>query len=257
MSQPILAAFDYSGHEVRVVTVNGDPWFVATDVLATLDLDRTAYRRLDDDERGVASIHTPGGDQSVSTINEAGLYALILGSRKPEAKPFKRWITHEVLPSIRKTGTYSAPADDLALPHDYLSALEALVERERQNLALAAQNAELTPRAEAWNAIASAEGDYSVADAAKVLARAGIQTGPQRLFGQLDDLGWIFRGSEGSWRAYAHRVDKGHLFEKPQFHYHPASGERVLDPPQVRVTLKGVDQLRRRLSPGHLRAVSA
>lgn len=115
---------------------------------------------------------------------------------------------------------------------------------------------ELEPRAEAWDAIASAEGDYSVGDAAKILARAGILTGPQRLFGQMEDIGWVFRGGDGSWRAYAHRVDRGFLAEKPTFHYHPATGERVVDAPQVRVTVKGIEQLRRRLGGG-LRAVSA
>ena len=115
---------------------------------------------------------------------------------------------------------------------------------------------ELEPRAEAWDAIASAEGDYSVGDAAKILARAGVETGPQRLFAAMERLKWVYRGSDGAWRAYAHRVDRGHLSERPQFHYHPATGERVVDAPQVRVTVKGVEQLRRRLG-STLKAVSA
>ena len=81
--------------------------FVAADVLAALALDRKALERLDDDEKGVNSIHTPGGEQEVTVVNESGLYGLILGSRKPQAKVFKRWVTHEVLPTIRRTGSYS------------------------------------------------------------------------------------------------------------------------------------------------------
>jgi len=106
-----LAPFDFEGRQVRIVTdAQGEPWFVAADVLATISLDRKALERLDDDEKGVNSIHTPGGVQEMTTVNEPGLYALVLGSRKAEAKRFKRWVTHEVLPTIRKTGSYAVPA---------------------------------------------------------------------------------------------------------------------------------------------------
>jgi len=106
-----LAPFDFEGRQVRIVTdAQGEPWFVAADVLATISLDRKALERLDDDEKGVNSIHTPGGVQEMTTVNEPGLYALVLGSRKAEAKRFKRWVTHEVLPAIRKTGSYAVPA---------------------------------------------------------------------------------------------------------------------------------------------------
>jgi prophage antirepressor-like protein len=106
-----LAPFDFEGRQVRIVTdAQGEPWFVAADVLTTISLDRKALERLDDDEKGVNSIHTPGGVQEMTTVNEPGLYALVLGSRKAEAKRFKRWVTHEVLPAIRKTGSYAVPA---------------------------------------------------------------------------------------------------------------------------------------------------
>lgn len=106
-----LTPFDFEGRQVRIVTdAQGEPWFVAADVLSTISLDRKALERLDDDEKGVNSIHTPGGVQEMTTVNEPGLYALVLGSRKAEAKRFKRWVTHEVLPAIRKTGSYAVPA---------------------------------------------------------------------------------------------------------------------------------------------------
>ena len=92
--------------KVRSLLLDGEPWFVASDVCATIEVDRTAVRRLDDDEKGVHLMHTPGGEQRLGIINEFGLYSLILSSRKPEAKAFKRWITHEVIPSIRKHGAY-------------------------------------------------------------------------------------------------------------------------------------------------------
>ena len=94
--------------QVRTVTKDGEPWFVAADVCRALEVDPTATRRLDDDEKNTLRL-TQGtsGNPNVTIVNEPGLYSLVLGSRKPEAKNFKRWITHEVIPSIRKTGSYS------------------------------------------------------------------------------------------------------------------------------------------------------
>ena len=117
MSQ--IIPFEFECHSLRVnLDAAGQPWFVAADVCAALDLPDThkAIARLDDDEKGRNSIPTPGGQQDMSVVNESGLYNLVLGSRKPEAKRFKRWITHEVLPSIRKTGSYTSATSVAALP---------------------------------------------------------------------------------------------------------------------------------------------
>lgn len=102
--------------QIRTVLRQGEPWFVAADVCKALDVDPTATRRLDDDEKDTLRL-TQGtsGNPNVTIVNEPGLYALVLGSRKPEAKVFKRWITHEVNPSIRKTGSYSAGNDIKAM----------------------------------------------------------------------------------------------------------------------------------------------
>lgn len=117
MSQ--IIPFEFESHALRVnLDAAGQPWFVAADACAALDLPDThkAIARLDDDEKGRNSIPTPGGQQDMSVVNESGLYNLVLGSRKPEAKRFKRWITHEVLPSIRKTGSYASAMSVAALP---------------------------------------------------------------------------------------------------------------------------------------------
>lgn len=97
--------------EIRTLLIDGEPWFVAADVCKALLIvnSRDALTRIDDDEKGVVSTDTLGGRQEVTIVNEPGLYALILSSRKPEAKAFKRWITHEVIPSIRKHGAYISP----------------------------------------------------------------------------------------------------------------------------------------------------
>lgn len=102
-----LVTFNFVAQSVRVLMIDGEPWFVAADVLEVLTLDRKALERLDGDEKGVSSIHTPGGPQKMTVINESGLYALILTSRKPEAKKFKKWVTSEVLPALRKRGHYA------------------------------------------------------------------------------------------------------------------------------------------------------
>jgi prophage antirepressor-like protein len=124
-----LAPFQFEGRQVRVITdEQGEPWFVAADVCACLAIRNPSdtLNRLDDDEKGLGLTETPGGEQSMSTVNEAGLYNLVLGSRKPEARRFKRWVTHEVLPAIRRTGRYAIPDAAAALPsaqRDRVSAL--------------------------------------------------------------------------------------------------------------------------------------
>lgn len=133
--------------EVRTMMRDGEPWFVAADVCRALELDRTwnALQRLDEDEKGTTSISTLGGEQEVSIINEAGLYTLVLGSRKPEAKVFKRWITHEVIPSIRKNGAYLTPEmahKVLSDPQNLIQLLTTLQEKNEDVKRLTAEVAE-------------------------------------------------------------------------------------------------------------------
>lgn len=100
--------FNENNKPIRVELVDGEPWFVAKDVCDALGIEnnRNATARLDEDEKGASIVRTPSGEQSMTTVNESGLYNLILQSRKPEAKKFRKWVTGEVLPSIRKTGRY-------------------------------------------------------------------------------------------------------------------------------------------------------
>ena len=105
---PDPTTFSFGGINVRVVLINGEPWFVAADVCAVLEIANVsqAAGRLDDDEKGICQTDTPGGRQSVNLISEAGMWKLVMRSDKPQAKPFQRWVTHEVLPTIRKTGSF-------------------------------------------------------------------------------------------------------------------------------------------------------
>jgi prophage antirepressor-like protein len=102
-----LQIFSFEEKQVRVVEKGGEPWWVAKDVCEVLDMGTEQIRRLDDDEKGLLKTQTPGGMQEMSIINESGLYTLIVRSNKPEAQKFRKWVTSEVLPSIRKTGAYS------------------------------------------------------------------------------------------------------------------------------------------------------
>jgi prophage antirepressor-like protein len=114
-----ITTFNYSATSLRVVTKDNEPWFVASDVCTLLAIGNTSLAvngrqdRIDDgldpDEKGVATVNTPGGVQEMVVVNESGLYALIFKSRKPEAKKFKKWVTSEVLPAIRKNGFYIDP----------------------------------------------------------------------------------------------------------------------------------------------------
>lgn len=123
---------------VRNVVIKGEPWFVAKDVCDILGLtnSRKATAGLDDEEKGVTISDTPGGQQSLTIINESGLYSLIMQSRKPEAKAFKKWVTSEVLPSIRKYGYYISPTAQLsrkernAIERSYLKALNKYITEE-------------------------------------------------------------------------------------------------------------------------------
>lgn len=98
--------------QLHVIELEAEPWFISRDICDGLGIDRTATRRLDEDEKGVYSTHTLGGEQSLSIVSFPGLLSLILGSRKPEAREYKRWVTHEVLPSIHRTGGYMSSIPD-------------------------------------------------------------------------------------------------------------------------------------------------
>jgi len=114
MNSSQVVPFYFQSSEVRTVAIENNPWFVAKDVCDVLDLSDTnkALRGLDDDEKGTNKVRTLGGVQEMLVVSESGLYTLIIRSNKPQAKPFRKWVTAEVLPAIRKTGSYSLPEGD-------------------------------------------------------------------------------------------------------------------------------------------------
>lgn len=180
--------------QLRVVKDdNGEPWFVARDVCNSLGLDHTAHRRLDADEKGLTKVQTLGGMQTVTTINESGLYTLMVRSNKECVKPFRKWITGEVLPSIRKKGGYIAAAPD-ETPEQIMARAVLLAQDtiERQK----AQIEELKPKALFADAVAASDGTCLVGELAKMLRQNGVQIGQNRLFEKLRQDGYL--GKTGS-----------------------------------------------------------
>lgn len=139
----------FNGHEIRIVERDGDAWLVGRDVTNALTLHRSQLRRLDDDEKGVHEIHTPGGPQEMVVINEPGAYRLVFSSQKHEAQQFKRWLSHDVIPEIRRTGLYSgdgAPAGDLSTLDAVEGMVKALRQQQERLRDVEAQQAENTER---------------------------------------------------------------------------------------------------------------
>ena len=199
--------------KVRVIERDGEPWFVAADVCRALELGEVhvAMRRLDDDEKGRCSIPTPGGVQEMSIINEPGLYSLVLGSRKPEAKAFKRWITHDIIPAIRKTGGYIHGADSMT--QDELMAKALLVAQktiENQQLRLSTltvENQIMKPKADYFDDLVDRNLLTNFRDTAKQL-----HTKQGGFVSFLLEKKYIYRDQSGKLLPYQRYVDDG-LFE--------------------------------------------
>ncbi|MCM3510449.1 phage antirepressor [Rothia sp. P100] len=239
-----IQPFNFNGLQLRALLINGEPWFVAADVANLLgyDLATNMSRNLDPEEKGIHNMNTLGGEQKVSIINESGLYSAIMRSRKPEAKAFKKWVTNDVLPTIRKTGEYKTPQTLEQRSLALMGELTAVVQQQRAELEV------VRPKAEQFDDFLSAEGSYAVGEAAKVLQRAGIEVGPLRLFKKLDDLKWTYlRGGERHIMQAA--IERGYLTAKAQSYFDQNAGVRKMAAPQVRVTTKGLTRLREILLP--------
>jgi len=186
--------------QIRTVSQGGEPWFVAADVCAALELgnSRQAITRLDDDEKGVISTDTLGGKQEMATVNEPGLYSLVLGSRKPEAKAFKRWITHEVIPAIRKHGMYATPetAEQILQDPDFL--IKTLQELKKERSARVATEEQIrldAPKVLFADCVSQADTDILVGELAKLLKQNGMDIGQNRLYEKLRADGFIMKNS--------------------------------------------------------------
>ncbi|MDM2398121.1 BRO family protein [Mycobacteroides abscessus] len=233
--------FTYANvNRLRGMLRDDSPWFVAADAIALLDVNRSSLTALDDDEKGVHTMDTPGGQQSVTIISESGFYSLVLRSRKPEAKAIKRWITHEVLPAIRKTGTYSHyPAHPRELPSKRQLAQMVIDAEDRAD-------AESRARVEAESRVKALDAAREV-DAPKVeyvdtfvtdtdllsfsTVASTCRVTEKRLRALLIERGWIYVQTDSRWsesagkkverRRYSEKADKKHYFRRVETHDAP------------------------------------
>lgn len=207
-----IQIFNYQNNEVRTVELNGEPWFVLKDVCAVLGISkyRDTAARLDADERGSVEVDTLGGTQQVIAVNESGLYHVILRSDKPEAAPFRKWVTSEVLPSIRKNGGYIAGQEQLTpqelMAKALLVANKTLAEREARISELTVQNNIMAPKAEYFDELVDRNMLTSFRDTAKEL---GVK--PKTFVNWLLEKKFIYRDQKGKLMP---REDKNNgLFE--------------------------------------------
>jgi len=193
--------------QVRVVMRDGEPWFIAADICRALDVDnnRQAVSRLDEDEKGVILNDTNRGKRSMAVISEPGLYALVLGSRKPEAQSFRRWITHEVLPAIHQEGAYMTPErlhEVLEDPDTLIALAQRLKLMQEKNRTLAAKNVELLPKADYFDRLVDHEVNLTLRETAKEL---GIKE--RSFIDYLIEHGYLYRDKKQHLMPYAEHVD--------------------------------------------------
>ncbi len=213
--------------KVRTLNLNGEPWFVAVDVCSVLDLSNPtiAVSRLDEDERAKFNLGRQG---DATIVNEPGLYTLVLGSRKPEAKAFKRWITHEVLPNIRKHGVYITD-EKLKLFAEHPELLDALMRSlytaHAENLRHRAERQTLLPKADYYDAFMDADGCTNLRTTAKEL------NVPERWFARfLQQTGFLYRSPAGNLMPYAIPRNRG-LFRVRDYVRNGHSGAYTLITP--------------------------
>lgn len=193
-----LNVFNFENSNIRVINKNNEPWFVAKDICDVLEIKNTtqAIQRLDYDERAMFNIGRQG---ETNIINEYGLYSLVLASRKPEAKRFKRWVTHEVIPSIRKQGTYMTPdtiEKVLMDPDTIIKIATQLKEEQAKRMAAEAQVEKQKPKVLFASAVEASETSILIGQLAKIITQNGVKIGQNRLFEWLRDNGFL--GKKGA-----------------------------------------------------------
>jgi len=220
-----IQKYQFEGQEINIFDQKGEPWFLASEVCDVLEIanPRDAVSTLDDDEKDVVITDTLGGQQARNVISESGLYSLVLRSRKPEAKRFKKWVTSEVLPQIRKTGGYCPEVPrELQLAQAMLMAGQ-VIEEQRQRLALS------EPKVKAHDRFMQAENTQTVRQVGKLFG-----LGDKTLFRLMRECRILMKNN----LPYQHHIDAGRfkVIQKP-FHL----GDEIKLYLQTVFTAKGID----------------
>jgi anti-repressor protein len=233
-----LKPFMYGSNSVRTVVIGDQPWFVAKDVCEVLDIGNPsqALSRLDEDERNTIILNEGNrGNPNQTIINEPGLYSLILGSRKPEAKQFKRWITHEVIPSIRKHGAYITPEtlERTLQDPDYLIGVITALKNEQETRKQLEQKIEEDKHKTIFaDAVQASQDCILVGQLATLLKQNGVNIGQTRLFNYLREQGYLCKSGDRK-NLPTQRAMEMKLFEVKEFTVHGNSGIRVRHTPKV------------------------
>lgn len=228
-----LIEFTFQKQTIRTVVINGEVHWIAKDVCAVLDIADQYYalEKLDNDEKGSVKIQTPGGRQNMVTVIESGLYALILGASKSSAKAFRRWVTHRVLPQIRKTGTYEHLAPiSVPMPEENVVALPdfsnpAAAARAWADMYEAKQSAETKlieaqPKIEVYDAITNSDNTVDMGEVARLISVPGKVIGRNNLFALLRQEKILMPDNQ----PYQNYVDSGY-FRIIMMDYKIPSGE--------------------------------
>ena len=237
-----IQIFNYNSVEVRTIQNDGEPWFVLKDVCNVLHIgnSRDVVARLDQDEKGVGQIDTLGGKQEMTIINESGLYNVILRSDKPEAKPFRKWVTSEVLPTIRRHGMYATPdtvEKMLADPDTTIKLLETIKQERAARMALEAKAEADKPKVLFADAVSASHTSILVGDLAKLLRQNGVEIGQNRLFSFLREKGYLCSQGERYNLPTQRSMDRGWFQVKETTINQPNGSVRITR--TVKVTGKG------------------
>ena len=225
--------------EIRIIEIDKEPWFVGKDVAEVLGYSNprdALSKHVDDEDKGVAKCDTLGGSQDLTVINESGLYSLILSSKLPNARAFKRWVTSEVLPAIRKHGVY-VTEELIANPDLAIEAFKALKEEREARKALEAENTAMKPKALFADAVSASHTSILVGDLAKLLRQNGIDIGAHRLFEKLREKGFLMKSGSSKNMPTQASMDRG-LFEIKEGSYINSDGVNVVTK-TTKVTGKG------------------
>ena len=223
--------FNFEGMDVRTTIVNDEPLFVAKDVAVTLgykDTAKAVKRHVDNEDKGVYEMPTPGGKQRVTVINESGLYSLILSSKLPTAKKFKRWVTSEVLPSLRNNGVYMTQQAAIDFMQDPRKLAQILTEfaNTKDKLGVAEkENKAMKPKALFADSVASSDGTILIRELAVLLKQNGLNIGEKRLFERLRNDGHLVKRKGSSFNKPTQKsMDMG-LFKLSEYTYTHNNGK--------------------------------
>ena len=238
-----IQIFNYNSTEIRTIQKDGEPWFVLRDVCNVLGLGTPARvaERLDTDE--VSQTHitdSMGRQQEMTVINESGLYNVILRSDKPEAKPFRKWVTSEVLPTIRRHGMYATPdtvEKMLADPDTTIKLLETIKQERAARMALEAKAEADKPKVLFADAVSASHSSILVGDLAKLLRQNGVEIGQNRLFRFLREKGYLCSHGERYNLPTQRSMDRGWFQVKETTINQPDGSIRITR--TVKVTGKG------------------